>query len=72
MGREPALVTRARQRRCLEAAVAALTAALTPGLPEEIVADHLRAAGDAVGRLSGRIDVEEVLGDIFSSFCIGK
>lgn len=72
LGREPALVTRARQRRCLEAAVAALTAALTPGLPEEIVADHLRAAGDAVGRLSGRIDVEDVLGDIFSSFCIGK
>ena len=42
------------------------------GLPIEIVAEELRTAAAAVGRISGRIDVEEVLGGVFSRFCIGK
>jgi tRNA modification GTPase len=71
-GREPALVTRARQRLCLEAAVAALQRASDPHLAGEFVAEALREASHAMGRLAGRIDVEEVLGSIFSSFCIGK
>lgn len=37
-----------------------------------IGAEELRYASDALGRVTGRIDVEEILGKIFSSFCIGK
>ena len=69
---EAPLVSRARQRQCLEQAVAALRDAERPELPAEVMADQLRQAGDALGRLTGRIDVEEVLGSIFSTFCIGK
>ncbi len=38
----------------------------------ELQAEELRAAGDALGRLTGKINPEEVLGEIFSAFCIGK
>ncbi len=40
--------------------------------PLELRAEDLRLAGTALGRLTGRIDAEEVLGEIFSRFCIGK
>lgn len=69
---EAPLVSRARQRDCVNQAVEALKRAEIRGLPSEIVADYLREAGEALGRLTGRIDVEEVLGSIFSTFCIGK
>ncbi|BFZ55177.1 mitochondrial splicing system protein [Savitreella phatthalungensis] len=35
-------------------------------------AEHLRSAADAFGRITGKVDIEHVLGRIFSSFCIGK
>jgi tRNA modification GTPase len=38
----------------------------------ELKADALRAAGDELGRITGRIDVEDLLDVIFSKFCIGK
>lgn len=72
LGGEAPLVSRARQRQCLSLACQALSEATISGLPTEVVAHQLRRAGDALGRLSGRIDVEEVLGSIFSTFCIGK
>ncbi|SCM77895.1 tRNA modification GTPase MnmE [uncultured Pleomorphomonas sp.] len=72
LGGEAPLVSRARQRQCLDQAVAALRDAESRSLPKEIMADRLRQAGEALGRLTGRIDVEEVLGSIFSTFCIGK
>ncbi|WP_370678180.1 tRNA uridine-5-carboxymethylaminomethyl(34) synthesis GTPase MnmE [Pleomorphomonas sp. PLEO] len=72
LGGEAPLVSRARQRQCLEQAVSALRDIEVSGLPAEIVADRLRQTGEALGRLTGRIDVEEVLGSIFSTFCIGK
>lgn len=72
LGGEAPLVSRVRQRQCLEQACRALKEAGARDLPAEVVADHLRRAGDALGRLTGRIDVEEVLGSIFSTFCIGK
>ncbi len=68
----PAL-TRARHRRLVEEARAALVRAL-PRIADspELAAEDLRLAGRALGRLTGRIDVEDLLDEIFSSFCIGK
>ncbi|WP_378947571.1 tRNA uridine-5-carboxymethylaminomethyl(34) synthesis GTPase MnmE [Paracoccus sp. R86501] len=42
------------------------------GLPVEILAEELRKCGHALDRLLGRIDAEDYLDKIFSSFCIGK
>jgi tRNA modification GTPase len=73
-GTEAPVVTRARHRRALEETVAALDRALTEGVTgrEEVVAEELRAAATALGRLTGRVDVEDVLDVIFRDFCIGK
>jgi tRNA modification GTPase len=39
---------------------------------EEIVAENMRAAAQQLGRLLGKVDVEDVLDSIFRDFCIGK
>jgi tRNA modification GTPase len=71
---EPALVTRQRQRHMLEEAATALGRAIAEGKNqrEDIVAEELRLAARALGRLTGRVDVEDVLEVIFRDFCIGK
>jgi len=72
---EPALVTRERQRMRLQESQDSLDAAsiqMRSGTGEELVAEHLRAALTSLGRLTGRVDVEEVLDVIFKDFCIGK
>jgi tRNA modification GTPase len=71
---EPALVTRARHRYALENVVGALDRALTETAPgrEDVIAEELRLAARALGRLTGRVDVEDVLDVIFRDFCIGK
>ena len=73
-GAESALVTRERHRKALEEALAALDRALAGNLVgrEEIIAEELRLAARALGRLTGRVDVEDILGAIFKDFCIGK
>lgn len=38
----------------------------------ELLAEELRAAADCLGEISGRLSSDELLGEIFSSFCIGK
>jgi tRNA modification GTPase len=70
---ESALVTRARQKALLETAVAALRRAgqVQTGA-DEILAEELRLAAHALGRLLGRVDVEDILDKIFKDFCIGK
>lgn len=66
-------ITRVRHRRELEAAVRQLDAFLDqPESPLELRAEDLRLAASALARLTGRIDAEHVLGEIFSRFCIGK
>jgi tRNA modification GTPase len=70
-GAESPAVTRARHRTELEGARAALERSRTAG-PPELKAEELRIASRHLGRLTGKIDVEEVLGAIFSEFCIGK
>jgi len=71
---EPALVTRERQRHVLQDAAAALRRAIDEGRAgrEEIIAEELRLAARALGRLTGRVDVEDVLDVVFRDFCIGK
>jgi tRNA modification GTPase len=72
--REPALVTRERQRHLLEQAESALKRAISEGEAgrEDTFAEELRLAAQALGRLTGRVDVEDVLDKIFRDFCIGK
>jgi tRNA modification GTPase len=66
-------ITRARHRRELETCLAALDHFLTGDFSAlELRAEDLRHAASAIGRLTGRIDVEEVLNHIFAEFCIGK
>jgi tRNA modification GTPase len=68
------IITRARHRRALEDTVAALDRALAEsnGGREELIAEDLRAAAMTLGRLIGRVDVEDILDVIFRDFCIGK
>jgi tRNA modification GTPase len=71
---EPALVTRQRQRGHLQTTARALRQAAQAARDgrEEIMAEHLRLAARALGKLLGRVDVEDVLDVIFRDFCIGK
>jgi tRNA modification GTPase len=71
---EPALVTRERQRAHLIETVLALQGAQRAAQDgrEEIMAEQLRLATRALGKLLGRVDVEDVLDVIFRDFCIGK
>ncbi len=65
----------ARHQHCLKRARADLEAArssLASGASPEFAAADARAALGAVGEVVGRTDIEEILGEIFSSFCIGK
>ena len=65
----------ARHQACLAKALEysnAAQRALDDGLSPEFVAEELRGALDAVGEVVGKADGEEILGKIFSTFCIGK
>lgn len=63
--------TRERHVRHLRAAATALSNAAGGGLPE-LRAEELRVAAVELGRIVGLSDTEELLGEIFSRFCIGK
>ena len=65
------LLTRARHREALEEAETALRRALAAPLPE-LRAEDLRLAWRSLGRITGRVDVEDLLDIIFADFCLGK
>lgn len=67
-------ITRERHRLLVQKAADALAASVGLAVEDapELVAEELRIAADALGQMTGHIDVEDILGDIFSSFCIGK
>ncbi len=67
----PPPLTRPRHRAALETALAALTRAMAEP-SEELRGEELRIALRMIGRVTGRWGVEEILGEIFSRFCIGK
>ncbi|MGH6868715.1 MAG: tRNA uridine-5-carboxymethylaminomethyl(34) synthesis GTPase MnmE, partial [Methylocella sp.] len=67
------LIARERHRKAFEAAARALERILAdPDAPAELLAEDLRAATVSLQRLTGAVDVEEILGEIFARFCIGK
>lgn len=71
--KEAALLTRARHRQAVGECAAGLDRFLNAGdLPEELAAEELRLAMRALGRITGRVDVEDLLDVVFSDFCIGK
>lgn len=69
-GADP-ILTRARHGAALRDAAAALRAALSCPLPE-LRGEEMRLAMQALGRLTGTVDVDAILDDVFSAFCIGK
>lgn len=69
---EAPVLTRARHRQALEVCAAALKRAAGAADMPELQAEDIRTAADALGRITGRVDVEEVLDAIFRDFCIGK
>ena len=70
---EGGLITRERQRQLLQQAAASLHRSISMfAQGEELAAEDLRAAAYALGRLLGRVDVEDILDVIFREFCIGK
>jgi len=70
---ETPVITQARHRQQIEATAEALDAYLS-GAPAdlELRAEDLRRAATALGRITGRVDAEDVLAEIFGRFCIGK
>jgi len=67
------VITQARHRTALEECVRCLQDYLTQDiLAAELAAEDLRRAAQALGRITGRVDAEQVLGQIFARFCIGK
>lgn len=69
---EAPVLTRARHRQALEECAARLARAAREADAVELQAEDIRAAADALGRITGRVDVEQVLDVIFRDFCIGK
>ncbi|MGH7115810.1 MAG: tRNA uridine-5-carboxymethylaminomethyl(34) synthesis GTPase MnmE [Stellaceae bacterium] len=68
---EAPVLTRARHRQALEDAAASLVRALAADLPE-LRAEDLRLALRSLGRITGTVDVEDLLDVIFRDFCLGK
>jgi len=65
------VLTRARHREALETALAALSRSIEAELPE-LRAEDLRMAWRSLGRITGRVDVEDLLDVVFRDFCLGK
>ena len=71
--REDSLIGRERQRQLLRDTVDSLERSISVmDRGEELAAEELRTAAHSLGRLLGRVDVEDVLDVIFREFCVGK
>jgi tRNA modification GTPase len=70
---ESALLVSARQKAVTQRSIRSLNDALGCGVDRlELKAEDIRRASEEIARLTGKVDVEEWLGTIFSRFCIGK
>ena len=65
------IISNSRQASELQEALESIVEARGENAPE-ILSEHLRQANRSLERILGNIDIEEVLGSIFSRFCIGK
>jgi tRNA modification GTPase len=70
-GDASAPLTRQRHRRALTEAADALARSLAANAPE-LIAEELRLALRSLGRITGRVDIEDLLDVVFRDFCIGK
>jgi len=72
-GFEGGIITRSRHRKAVEHTRCALLDAVAANdSGAELIAENLRVAIGELGRLTGRVDVEDLLEVIFAEFCIGK
>ncbi len=73
-GENPPLITRMRHRNAIENAESSLRRLLAeePVLSLDLLAEELRLAAKSIGSITGQVLVEELLDEIFASFCIGK
>ncbi|MGX1102914.1 MULTISPECIES: tRNA uridine-5-carboxymethylaminomethyl(34) synthesis GTPase MnmE [Bradyrhizobium] len=70
---EGGLISRTRQRGLLQETIESLQRSIdVVGQGEELAAEELRRAAYSLGRLLGRVDVEDILDVIFREFCVGK
>lgn len=69
---EGMLISHLRDKESIERSLDYLAQAVVPGQADEIVAENLRLAGQALARLTGEIDAERILDRLFAGFCIGK
>jgi tRNA modification GTPase len=70
---EGGLIGRERHRQLLHETADLLRRSMSvTAKGEEFIAEDLRAAANCLGRLLGRVDVEDILDKIFRDFCIGK
>src|SRR6266849_2090674 len=70
---EGGLISRVRQRKLLQETAESLQRGIEViGKGEELAAEELRTAAHSLGKLLGRVDVEDILDAIFREFCIGK
>jgi tRNA modification GTPase len=70
------LITRARHRQHVQAAVEALdrfvSLSVHGSMTVDLAAEELRLAASELGRITGAVDVEDILDKLFADFCIGK
>ena len=74
VGAESVILTRARHREAVMEALESVDRALENGHSQgvELLAEDLRLAARAIGRITGHVGVEDILDRLFSTFCIGK
>jgi tRNA modification GTPase len=68
----PAVTQERHRLRLLEALEGVDAARVALNVAPEMAGDDLRRAADALARVTGAIGVEDILGEVFSTFCIGK
>jgi len=68
----PAVTRERHRRRLAEALISVEAGRRALDIAPEMAGDDLRRAADALARVTGAIGVEDVLGEVFSTFCIGK
>jgi len=68
----PAMTRERHRKRLTEALAAVARGRLRLGDAPELAGDDLRRAGEALARVTGAIGAEDVLGEVFATFCIGK